>query len=347
MQQSNRITKFIFYYFQILIHQAHSLTEQELWELVAQELLSSDFYSPQLKFVIFINCSEYNGAEIIKSQNFSYENIKKHLFAQPALGGGGLALFGTAYFYAWPSVFEDIAKQIQNTQKVDFATQADESNYRHTIGGVYASTLGALIHEIAHIFNCGHTEEGIMGRGFDYVNRLLNISCITEDLPGRIVNVKLNQGETANNYHNNRLTKFSKNTAGTFMQNYHEQKLNDGFYFTRNCALILAYNKWMHSQEIDGDDNIEKNICLQFNKPTKSWEILCKADNFMILIEIRLESNSLVKQFFEFKPEAKINYFKIPSNAQEFLNCQHYLQVFTINGNTKRLNITETKQTVI
>lgn len=311
-----------------------------MWELIAHEILNSDLYSPLLKFVIFINCSKYNGAEIVKSQNYSYDNIKKHIFAQPALGGGGLALFGTLYFYAWPTKFEDIIKQFQNSQKIDFATQADESNYRRTIGGVYASTLGALIHEIAHIFNCGHTEEGIMGKGFDYVNRLFCINSLTENLPERIVNVNIVQSESpVRGPFNDRLTKINKNSTGNFIQKYHEQKINDGFYFTRNCALILACNKWMQLKEVDEDDDIEANILLQLNEMNNSWEIKCKQASFIILIEIRSKSNSLVKKFFEFKPQESLNYFKIPSNAKELINSEHYLQIFTINGNTKRLDI--------
>lgn len=48
----------------------------------------------------------------------------------------------------------------------------DDSNYRGTHGGCLATTLGSVLHELGHTFDLGHTREGIMGRGFDYVDRV-------------------------------------------------------------------------------------------------------------------------------------------------------------------------------
>ena len=48
----------------------------------------------------------------------------------------------------------------------------DDSNYRGTHGGCLATTLGSVLHELGHTFDLGHTREGIMGRGFDNVDRV-------------------------------------------------------------------------------------------------------------------------------------------------------------------------------
>lgn len=48
----------------------------------------------------------------------------------------------------------------------------DDSNYRGTHGGCLATTLGSVLHELGHTFDLGHTRDGIMGRGFDYVDRV-------------------------------------------------------------------------------------------------------------------------------------------------------------------------------
>lgn len=48
----------------------------------------------------------------------------------------------------------------------------DDSNYRGTHGGCLATTLGSVLHELGHTFDLGHTREGIMGRGFDYVDKV-------------------------------------------------------------------------------------------------------------------------------------------------------------------------------
>lgn len=43
--------------------------------------------------------------------------------------------------------------------------------FRGTFGGCFATTLGALIHELGHSLDLGHTENGIMARGFDDMDR--------------------------------------------------------------------------------------------------------------------------------------------------------------------------------
>lgn len=48
----------------------------------------------------------------------------------------------------------------------------DDSNYRGTHGGCLATTLGSVLHELGHTFDLGHTRDGIMGRGFDYIDRV-------------------------------------------------------------------------------------------------------------------------------------------------------------------------------
>lgn len=55
---------------------------------------------------------------------------------------------------------------------IDTEQLMDDSNYRGTHGGCLATTLGSVLHELGHTFDLGHTREGIMGRGFDYVDRV-------------------------------------------------------------------------------------------------------------------------------------------------------------------------------
>jgi hypothetical protein len=46
---------------------------------------------------------------------------------------------------------------------------------RGTYGGCFATTLGAVCHELGHTFDLGHTQDGIMGRGFDNVNLVFTV----------------------------------------------------------------------------------------------------------------------------------------------------------------------------
>ena len=47
--------------------------------------------------------------------------------------------------------------------------------YRGTYGGCFSTTLGALVHELGHSLDLGHTENGIMARGFDDMDRFFSI----------------------------------------------------------------------------------------------------------------------------------------------------------------------------
>ena len=46
---------------------------------------------------------------------------------------------------------------------------------RGTYGGCFATTLGAMVHELGHTLDLGHTENGIMARGFDVMDRFFTI----------------------------------------------------------------------------------------------------------------------------------------------------------------------------
>lgn len=59
-----------------------------------------------------------------------------------------------------------------DTTFIDTEQLMDDSNYRGTHAGCLATTLGSVLHELGHTFDLGHTREGIMGRGFDYVDRV-------------------------------------------------------------------------------------------------------------------------------------------------------------------------------
>ncbi|GLV32490.1 uncharacterized protein CBL_00800 [Carabus blaptoides fortunei] len=79
--------------------------------------------------------------------------------AHAALGGGGLAIFGSACLHTWPRKLEDVSKCFQNETLVDKNQFMDDSCYRGTYGGCFATTLGAVCHELCHTFDLGHTEE--------------------------------------------------------------------------------------------------------------------------------------------------------------------------------------------
>ncbi|XP_017492492.1 PREDICTED: uncharacterized protein LOC108380610 [Rhagoletis zephyria] len=311
--------------------------EKDLWQNFAQELLNSSNWGEdsKLKFVAFISCTRYDGAAVAASGDFSYANIRLHLRGHAALGGGGLALFGAAYLFAWPQTCNAIQTCFGSTKEVDLTELPDDSNYRRTYGGVYATTLGAVVHEIGHTFDLGHTKDGVMGNGFDYVNRVFTLDNLTEHLPDRIIQ-HVAPKVIAQVATRPRFTQL-KRTTNSFLDKYHEQKTSDSFYFTRNCAVILAHHKWFRIHNGSADE--ERACDAEITYDAVNNCVISAGDNHpLCLIEVRCMDNSLVKYWYELqsgKDIDEIYTFHLPKEAHEE---NHYLFVLTKTGLTKRFN---------
>ncbi|KAH8341731.1 hypothetical protein KR074_010421 [Drosophila pseudoananassae] len=320
---------------QLTRERALAKNENELWQHLAGEIIACPQWGHQirLKFVAFVACTTYDGAGVVASEDTSYANIRRHLKGHAALGGGGLALFGSAHFYAWPRTFSEIGDCVRSTERVDISRLPDESNYRRTYGGVYASTLGAVCHELGHCFDLGHTSEGVMGQGFDYLNRVLTADQLTEHLPHRLVEGGAAAESAAGSDVRPRFTKLKLQPGVKLLNNYHNQRRHDSFYFARNCAVILAHHRWLNP-DLDVPDPEPAEI--QINWATK--EII--SNRTLRLVELRCNRNSLVAHYEEFHPEASVHRFLLPASLWDLLAEQrsHYAFVLTTSGDTKRLS---------
>ncbi|KAH8313993.1 hypothetical protein KR067_012084 [Drosophila pandora] len=320
---------------QLTREQALSKSENELWQHFAGEIIACPQWGHQirLKFVAFVGCTTYDGPGVVASEDTSYANIRRHLRGHAALGGGGLALFGSAHFYAWPRTLSEIGDCVRSTERVDISRLPDESNYRRTYGGVYASTLGAVCHELGHCFDLGHTSEGVMGQGFDYLNRVLTVDQLTEHLPQRLVEGAAAESAAGSATARPRFTKLKLQPGVKLLDNYHNQRRHDSFYFARNCAVILAHHRWLNP-ELDVAEPEPAEI--QINWATK--EII--SDKALRLVELRCNRNSLVAHYEEFHPEAAVHRFSLPASLWDLLAEQrsHYAFVLTTSGDTKRLS---------
>ncbi|XP_076633603.1 uncharacterized protein LOC143347875 isoform X2 [Colletes latitarsis] len=150
------------------VDRARTMNQLELWEVIAVELLTGPLWSKDRKYLAILSCTRYRGAPI----PFTYEDTLARTQGHAALGGGGLALYGSACLHTWPTCMAQVLPRFLDTTVVDTEQLMDDSNYRGTYGGCLATGLGSVLHELGHTFDLGHAHEGIMGRDVDYIDRV-------------------------------------------------------------------------------------------------------------------------------------------------------------------------------
>ncbi|XP_033220824.1 putative zinc metalloproteinase C607.06c isoform X2 [Belonocnema kinseyi] len=150
------------------VDRARQMTQRELWEVIGRELMTGPLASKDRKYLAFLSCTRYRGAPHPRTHEDTLARTQGHA----ALGGGGLALFGSACLHTWPTCMAQVLSRFLDATTIDPEHLMDDSNYRGTHGGCLATTLGSVLHELGHTFDLGHTREGIMGRGFDNVDRV-------------------------------------------------------------------------------------------------------------------------------------------------------------------------------
>lgn len=179
-------------------------SQENLWNTLGREIMNSQLCNnANLKFLAFLSCSTYRGEDFNKDADI-YEDRVKLIDGYVALGGGNLALIHTCCLYTWPEELSQVILKFQDKTLVD-RTKFMDLSHKNTIGACFSSSLGSALHELCHIFDLGHTENGVMGKNFSdlYQEFVLN--------PKRSIS---------------RGAKYEKNT-----------------FFTRSCAVLLFYHR--------------------------------------------------------------------------------------------------------
>uniref|UniRef100_A0A023EZM4 Putative zinc metalloproteinase n=1 Tax=Triatoma infestans TaxID=30076 RepID=A0A023EZM4_TRIIF len=203
---------------------ARSWDQIKLWEYFGRELMLSELGNENRKFLAFLSCTMWDGNRVI---------------GDPALAGGGLALVGTGCLHTWPTSLEQVISCFTNDTKID-PNLLDNSYYRGTYGGCYSTTLGSVCHEVGHMFNLGHTETGIMSRGFDYTNLVFTTGQSCPSKNNREENVDL---LPMLEVHPSNPTEVIL-VKPLIKSKYTEDDLT---HLTHACASILAHHKWFNN----------------------------------------------------------------------------------------------------
>lgn len=269
------------------------------------------------KFVAFIGCTRYHGS---KDADYSYESIRAATVANAALASGGLALLGSGTLFSWPERLCDVRVYLEDETCVPLDELMDDSGYRRTFGGCFATSLGSLLHEMGHIFDLAHCDEGIMGSNCDRLDQMFTLKDFHTKygaLPKRKVPTGREWGTKCT------IVRRPGGNVGAFSKMSH----SGGVYFTENCLILLASHKWFNEST-----GLQLDAGLVFNAKTR--EICGKYP--LKLVEMRNVSG-LVERYWIISTSITTNnvYFTFPPHIQ-LIKCT----IFCIDlfGNT--LNLT-------
>lgn len=248
------------------------MSGEELWESIAREIMLSSLKDDKCKYLAFLSCTRYNNPRgIIPS---SYSQVLRMTKGHVALGGGGLALFGTGALWTWPTHLHQVEERLLSTEKIDPLKLMDDSAYRGTVGGSFATTIGSVLHELGHCFDLGHTADGIMARGFDDIDLFFTLaegnsgkSAVRRHL-NPCSNYQLSPGDDLAAQPISRSNSCSagdmsprftcirrSDSISKYLEGYAQKRLRyqnknvSGVFWSSSCALILSKQKWISTKK--------------------------------------------------------------------------------------------------
>ena len=250
-----------------------SKSESELWEEHAKELIESELYTDDVKFLAVMSSTRYENAS--EKRPSSHSELLSMVRGHAALGGGGLALFGSGCLYTWPKKLDEVQERLEDGTEVDWLHYMDDSAFRycisefrqgimvnrriqflsrHTWGACLSTSLGSIVHELGHCFDLVHADAGVMARGFDDIDRYFTLADSEKPTSEQTVqkkSSKLTLVRIESKQDSPRFTKISQTNPGSELlgKYYHKQDYEQmrsafgGCFFTRQCALLLFYHR--------------------------------------------------------------------------------------------------------
>ncbi|KAJ3644356.1 hypothetical protein Zmor_027021 [Zophobas morio] len=283
------------------------MNQNELWTAIGEEIVNSNLEYERIKFLGFLSCTNYRGENY--HENLDYDDVLKITEAYVALGGGGLALFGTACLYAWPETLSQVIQRFEDRTIIDRTKFMDDSCYKGTLGACFSTTLGSVLHELCHTFDLGHTEVGIMGRGFDDIYK----DFLCEERLDQSNDLECQKLKEKSGY----------GSLGKFVRERRKQKgIVNNIFLTKSCVTILAYHRWLNSFQLS--DKVVK-----FDPLTK----LVSSTAGLRVIELRDEENGMVLLHWIFDGRILKYSFKLPEEDLQKYGCKYVVFVEDNHGN--------------
>lgn len=112
------------------LSEAYRLNEEQLWSHFAVELMNSNLrVGNKCKFLAFLSFTRYKNTLNRLPKN--HREIIQMTKGQVALGGGGLALFGSGCLHTWPETVQEVAWRFGDRRKIDRMKFMDDSANRY------------------------------------------------------------------------------------------------------------------------------------------------------------------------------------------------------------------------
>ncbi|MFN2302715.1 MAG: hypothetical protein ACK2TV_03195, partial [Anaerolineales bacterium] len=113
--------------------------------------------------------------DVVVMADTHYDSETGEVQGHTALGGGRLALFGSATLHTFPENVQEVEQHFVDSAQIEsylFPEYGRSDQY----WAIFSTSIGAMLHEAGHCLGLPHpdppVENAIMWRGFDYLNRL-------------------------------------------------------------------------------------------------------------------------------------------------------------------------------
>ncbi|UYV71596.1 hypothetical protein LAZ67_8003816 [Cordylochernes scorpioides] len=159
-------TKCLPFQTKLSFNQALEMSSESLWMYLARDLMTSDLtHKDTTKFLGFLSFTRYAWTPEKGEVPRTHRQVMALTRGHAALGGGGLALLGTGCLHTWSPCVAQLPVRLTDPTMIDRRQLMDDSANRGFYWACYSTGLGALLHELGHTFDLGHTATGIMCRG--------------------------------------------------------------------------------------------------------------------------------------------------------------------------------------
>ncbi|KAK9879855.1 hypothetical protein WA026_008359 [Henosepilachna vigintioctopunctata] len=303
------------FYSELSVSKASKMDKHQLWEYLAREIMKSEIGNSKKKYLGFLSCTKYNGEKYDDSMT-TYEDLLNITETYIALGGGGLALFGSGSLYTCPENVDKVIDNLIDQTAIDKRKFLDDSCYRGTYGGCFSTSLGSVLHELCHTFDLGHSECGIMARGFDNIHKVFIPHSDDED---NIISKFQKTIEFKESLEPNLLSERLKNKPKEFKitgTSLKERNVDDTFW-TKSCATILYYHKWFNNYPE------KSHHVLKFDGSSKAFTSTAG----LRVVEIRRLCDELVFVDWVFDGKILKYSFQIPLEIEKLDNFPNFLIV--------------------